>query len=411
MNSVALRLGVRYACGKQRSRFGGLVSAFALAGMAVGVAALIIVLAVMNGFEREIAQRFLRVTPHLSLLPVAGDLGATGAADLDWADYPQVRAWAPFLESHALLIGGRAQVPVRLQGIEPALDAAVVDLPATMLYGRPAELQPGRFALLLGAQLARQLEVAPGESLQLALPQVQVTPAGIYPRQKTVTVAGVFQSGSQKDAELAFVHFEDARTLLRAGAADNGWRLRLDSVDSVAAVGGRLAAQGGWQVYDWRANYESLFRAMRMEKVTVAVLLGVIILVAAFNIVSGLVMIVADKRAAMAVLCALGAGRGTVVRIFMIQGLVLGVAGIVIGGVGGSLVAVYLPEMVAFFEALFGGNVFDPQVFYVRSVPAEWRLGDFLRVVGAALVLTFLATLGPAWQAAQIVPSEALDGK
>lgn len=412
MTSVSLTLGTRYAGGRKRNRFGSVVSMFSLVGMALGVAALIVVLSVMNGFNREIQMRFQTVTPHLSLLPNTH----SGRTELEGflSGNEQVQAWSPVLESYALLTSGAVQTPAVIRGIDPVSDAAVVPLEDSVLYGSLNGLRQGEYGIVLGSYMARQLLARPGDNVQLVLPQVQVTPAGIYPRQKQFHVVAIFDSGSQLDSELAYVHIEDASKLLRMTEADKGYRVRLQDEKQISGFVDQFNGESiasNWQLSTWSSNFESLFQAMQMEKVTVGLLLLIIVLVAAFNIVSGLVMMVSDKRADMAVVRTIGATTGTVMRVFVVQGLVLGVSGIIIGACAGTALVLYLSDIVAFFERLTGSQIFDPSVFYVSFLPTEWMLSDFLWVISISFLLTLTATIIPAWQASRITPTEALSYK
>lgn len=420
MTPISLIVGARYARGKKRNRFGSVVAAFSLLGMALGVAALITVLSVMNGFNREIQLRFQTVVPHISLLPKdknainSGlELQSLSITDLLTKD-PLVDSWSPLIEGFALLSHSESQTPVQLKGISPEQDKDVVPLAQHMLYGSIDDLKAGDYGLVLGSYIARQLYAEVGDRVQLVLPEVQVTPAGLYPRQKQFVVVGVFDSGSQLDAELAYLHIDDAARVLRSDSRDNGWRVKLQSeqmVDEFVRQFEQQPLASDWRIQTWSTNYESLFRAMKMEKVTVGMLLLIIILVAAFNIVSGLVMMVSDKRADMAVLRTIGASTGTVMRVFVVQGLILGIGGIVLGALVGSVLAFNLPAIVGFFERAFSAQLFDPSVFYVSFLPTQWLLSDFIWVISMSLLLTLVATIIPAWQASKITPTEALSYK
>ncbi|MEQ8955947.1 MAG: lipoprotein-releasing ABC transporter permease subunit [Gammaproteobacteria bacterium] len=420
--SVPFTVGLRYARGRQRNRFGSVVAAFSVFGMALGVAALIIVLSVMNGFNREIKQRFQLVSPQLTLVPsISPDGQNPGKSRTEVMDFLStselVRASSDQLESFALIAGNGAQIPVTLKGIEPVSDSAVVPIAESILYGSMSYLRSGEFGIVLGGYIAQQLLVQPGDQVSAILPQVQITPAGIYPREKHFRVVAIFDSGSQLDSDLSYIHIEDANRLFRQNETDKGFRLKLENGQSEAAFSDQFRefladeASGGWEIRSWSSNYESLFKAMAMEKVTVGLLLLIIVFVAAFNIVSGLVMMVSDKRSDMAVLRTLGASTKTVMRIFVVQGMALGMTGIVMGACLGTFLAFNLSGVVQFFEQLSGSRMFDPRVFYVSFLPSQWLLSDFLWVVGASVVLTILATIIPAWQASKITPTEALTYK
>ncbi len=419
--SLPFTVGLRYARGRQRNRFGSVVAAFSVFGMALGVAALIIVLSVMNGFNREIRERFQLVSPQLTLLPSPAGQQESQVPRATVASFLESSQWVSAssnqLESFALIAGNGVQVPVTLKGIDPGQDAAVVPLSEAILYGRAEYLDTGSFGIILGGYIARQLLAQPGDEISVLLPQVQVTPAGIYPREKRFQVVGIFDSGSQLDSDLAYIHIDDASRLFRQRDEDMGFRLRLVDQQSDTEFASELQTffdqenAQGWQLTSWSSNYESLFKAMAMEKVTVGLLLMIIVFVAAFNIVSGLVMMVSDKRSDMAVLRTLGANTKTVMRIFVVQGMALGLTGIILGALTGTLLAFYLSDVVRFFEQLSDSRVFDPSVFYVSFLPSQWLLSDFIWVVGASLALTLLATIIPAWQASKITPTEALTYK
>ena len=409
---VSFVLGSRYARGRKRNRFGAIVSGFSLFGMALGVAALIIVLSVMNGFKREIQERFQSVSPHLSFYADRGtDDREHQLLGKQLLSHPDVLSLSPGAATFAMLSGFRGQAPATIYGIEPSTDGDVVSLLTQLLYSDDYQLQTGSYGIILGSFLARELGVQPGDSLTLLLPKVRVTPAGIFPRQKKFEVVAVFDSGSQLDSEIAYVHIDDVQKLIGRGKGARGWRLKLNSADASLNITESVSEYSNWRAESWSIRYESLFRAMQTEKVTVGLLLLIIVIVAAFNIVSGLVMMVSDKRSDMAVLRTLGAETKTLMRVFVVQGLILGGSGIAIGALLGTLVALNLSSLVSYIEQLSGARVFDPNVFYVSFLPSEWRLSDFLWVVGSAFSLNLLATLVPAWQASTITPTEALNYK
>jgi len=411
MAPISLTIGARYARGKKRNRFGSVISAFSLLGMSLGVAALITVLSVMNGFNKEIELRFQTVAPHVSLLP-RGNEASNINQILD--ENELVESWSPLMEGYALLSTPYAQAPAIINGIEPKSDHRVVPLNENILYGQLDDLKSGGYGLVLGSYLARQLYVQIGDKVQLVLPEVQVTPAGLYPRQKTFTLVAVFDSGSQLDAELAYLHIDDTRRMLRPVNENTGYRVRLkssDFADQFIQTLEEQAKHSQWRAETWSSNYESLFNAMKMEKVTVGLLLLIIVLVAAFNIVSGLVMMVSDKRADMAVVRTLGASTGMVIRVFITQGIILGVGGIIIGAIAGTVLTFNLSIIVSFIENLTGTQLFDPSVFYVSFLPTEWLWSDFLWVISLSFLLTIFATIIPAWQASKITPTEALSYK
>ena len=414
LNSLSVFVGIRYSRGRNRNRFGSAVALFSLIGMALGVTALILVLSVMNGFNAEIAGRLQTLSPHITLLSSQGaEASSTIAKDMQ-SRFPEIAAMSPTIESFAVLNLFDRQQPVKLMGIEPQTDGAVVDLPESLVLGQADQLQAGSFGIILGAYTAAQMNVQIGDSINMVLPRLRTTPVGLFPRQKTFRVVDVFSSGSQLDSDVVYAHINDVSVLLRTPVERYGWRVRLDDLAEIEDVQSRFNsswAAEGWNLHTWESNYASLFQAMRMEKVTVGALLMIIVIVAAFNIVSGLIMMVSDKRSDMAVLRTMGASSGAVVRIFVVQGLILGVAGIFFGAILGTLLALFLPDIVSFFERLLGGVLFDPNIFYVSFLPTEWRLHDFLWVLGLSFLLTLFATILPAMQAAKISPREALNYK
>lgn len=408
LNNIPLAIGLRYIRAKRRNQFISFVSGFSLLGMALGVMALITVMSVMNGFDREMKQRLLRVIPHGFV-----------TQSPSMPQWPQVRerlltdsrivAAAPFVEGFALASYHSGVQGVQVVGIDPSLQPSVSAVADNMLIGELKQLRPGEFGVVLGAVLARQLRVVTGDKLTLTLPDISITPAGVYPRVKRFTVVGVFEVHAPVDQELALIHLTDAQKLYRtqapmglqfkvtdiyqAGAIVRDWRTRLGDV---------------YQWRDWSQTQGSLFQAVKMEKIVIGVLLSIIIAVAAFNIVSSLVLMVADKRSDIAVLRTLGLNARQIMGIFIVQGAGVGIIGTAIGAVAGVLLALYISPVVAFFEAVAGRQVFDANVYFISHLPSHLQWADVLTVCSVALLLSVLATLYPAWRAARIQPAEAL---
>lgn len=411
-NFVPILIGSRYSRGRNRNRFGSVVSVFSLVGMAIGVCALILVLSVMNGFNQEISGRLQTLSPHLTVF--SSDVGDdTAPLDTFFEDNQSViLAKSPVRESFVMLTSGNQQRPMKLIGVDPVPDASVVSIGEKVIDGDWHALQPGEFGVVLGSYAAASLRVYPGDRINVILPALRMTPVGLFPRQKQFTVVAVFDSGSQLDADYAYAHIEDVSRVVAVPKSGEGWRIKLQDVDLADSLASDANTPGaGLNAQTWTGDYQSLFKAMKMEKVTVGALLLIIVLVAAFNIVSGLIMMVSDKRSDMAVLKTMGASSGVVVRIFLVQGMILGGVGILLGAIIGTILSLYLSDIVLWFERLLGGNLFDPNVFYVSFLPTDWRLTDFLWVVGLASVLCLAATILPAWQAANISPREALNYK
>ena len=421
LTNLPLFIGLRYMRSKRRDNFVSFISLFSLAAMAIGVMALIVVLSVMNGFDREIKMRLLRVVPHVTLTSPQGldiaqinQLEAELKAGSDNAPV-QVLSVVPMLQSFVMGSSKGNQAGLVLQGIDPESRAGE-KLAENMISGYVGQLQAGEFGVVIGSQVARKLDLFVGDRLQLTLPSVTVTPDGAFPRIKRVTVTGIFQVGAQVDASVVFMHYRDGQKLLRLGDRFQGVQLELS--DAFMADNW-LGSQGDknfladrpkddlqWRT--WSDNMGTLFQAMRMEKVIVSLLLSVIIAVAAFNIVASLVLMVSDKRKDIAVIRTLGATSGTVMKIFVIQGLAVGSLGILAGTVLGCLLAYFVGDIVAGLEALSGSYIFDPSIYLISALPSEIIVSDVAVVVGGALVISFLATLYPAWRAGKVLPAEAL---
>ena len=408
--NLPLFVGLRYTRSKRREGFVSFISGFSLCAMALGVMALIVVLSVMNGFDREIKNRLLLVVPHATVSRPEG-FNVAEIANLTsqiMAD-SNILAVVPMVQSFVMLSYDAEKIGVMLQGIDPQW-STVEPLRENMLSGFLEKLAPGDFGVVLGSQVARRLGVFVGDRIQLTMPKVTVTPAGIFPRIKTVTVTGIFQVGAQVDASVIFVHEQDARKLLQQTDRFQGLQLRLaepyGADEWIRQTGLQLLPDAKWR--SWTDSMGTLFQAMRMEKVVVSLLLSVVIAVAAFNIVASLVLMVSDKRKDIAVIRTLGATSGTVMRIFMVQGLAVGSIGILAGTILGCLLAYFIGDIVSFIETVAGVYIFDPTVYLISALPSKILLSDLAIVVGSAFIISFLATLYPAWRAGQVLPAEAL---
>ena len=376
--NLPLFVGLRYTRSKRREGFVSFISGFSLCAMALGVMALIVVLSVMNGFDREIKNRLLLVVPHATVSRPEG-FNVAEIADLTsqiMAD-SNILAVVPMVQSFVMLSYDTEKIGVMLQGIDPQW-STVEPLRENMLSGFLEKLAPGDFGVVLGSQVARRLGVFVGDRIQLTMPKVTVTPAGIFPRIKTVTVTGIFQVGAQVDASVIFVHEQDARKLLQQTDRFQGMRLELaepyGADEWIRQTGLQLLPDAKWR--SWADSMGTLFQAMRMEKVVVSLLLSVVIAVAAFNIVASLVLMVSDKRKDIAVIRTLGATSGTVMRIFMVQGLAVGSIGILAGTILGCLLAYFIGDIVTFIETVAGVYIFDPTVYLISALPSKILLSD-----------------------------------
>ncbi len=407
--SLPLWIGLRYLAAKRRNNFISFISASSMIGMTLGVAVLILVLSVMNGFDRELRERILGMVPH-GVIYERGGINDWQALAEKISTMPGVAAVAPLTRLQGMMgYGGRVQ-GVMVTGIDPQAEASVSILPQHMTDGSVESLQPGEFGVLLGDLLARHLNVVVGDKITLMLPEATLSPAGVLPRVKRLTVTGVFSVGAELDANLAVVNLEDARKLGRLDAQAQAVRVRFDNLFQ--------APKGIWDIVnqldgyytgsDWTRTHGNLFQAIRMEKTMIGLLLLIIVAVAAFNIISTLVMLVTDKQADIAILRTMGATPGTVMRIFMVQGIAIGLVGVVLGTVLGVSAALTISELVAWAENLFGFKILSADVYFISYLPSQLLWEDVVVVTGASMVLSFLATVYPSWRASRVQPAEAL---
>ncbi len=408
MASYTRLIGLRYGFSRQRSRFTALVSLASMLGMTLGVASLITVLSVMNGFGGELRDRILALVPHAYLIQDGSATEFTEELTEALLAVPDVLAVAPYRRETVLLAGPYQQQAAVLYGMDKEAQAAVSDLDAYLLSGSLKALDEP-FTVILGASLARMLGVIPGDELRLILPQVTTTPLGVFPRSRMVTVVGLFEVGAQQDSQLLYTSLESARRLLR-DRGDSGLQLRTKDLLRAPDLADELAPvlPEGVRYLPWSDTQGSLFRAIRMEKVTVSLLLLGVVLVAAFNIVSTLVMAVTEKRRDIAVLRTMGATPAEIARVFLTQGLALAFFGVFLGAVLGVALALNIADLVALLEGLFGMRVFDPQVYFISRLPARLQWADVAFVTSAAVMISILAAVYPAWRASRVAPAEVL---
>jgi lipoprotein-releasing system permease protein len=406
-----LLVGLRYTRAKRRNRFIGINSLVSMIGIFVGVWALIVVLSVMNGFQKEVRTRILGVASHVQITSIDNRLPDWRSIAALAAQHPRVRATAPFVQAQAMLAAGQAVRGALVRGILPEEEEKVADIGQHMRSGSLADLRPGEFGVVLGADLARGLGVLPGDKLAMVAPQGLVTPAGIIPRLKQFTVVGSFEVGMvDADAGLALVHLRDAQTLYQLGDAVSGVRLRLDDLFAARSVARELMARLPQNVYasDWTRSHANFFRAVEIEKRMMFIILTLIILVATINIISTLVVAVTDKQADIAILRTLGAAPGSVMQIFIVQGMVIGIAGTLIGAGLGIVTALNIDVIVPAIENAFSIKFLSKDVYLIPELPSDLQAGDVGWIVLMALGLSFFATLYPSWRAARVNPAEAL---
>lgn len=407
---LSLFIGLRYTRAKRRNHFISFISMTSMIGLALGVLAMILVLSVMNGFQKEMSSRILGMVPHatLSAEQPLDDWQAVAAAA---RKHPQVLAAAPFSELEGMLSYKGAMQPIQINGVDPQEEPKVSIIAEHMLAGQLDDLLPGEFGIVIGEITARRFGLEVGDKLALIIPELSSVPGGITPRMQRLNVAGIFKVGAELDSSLALIHVADASHLQRLQPGQvQSVRLALQDLYQAPQVSVALATELGadYRANDWTHSQGSLFGAMQMEKIMIGLLLLLIVAVAAFNIIATLIMVVADKGADIAILRTLGATPGQVMAVFMVQGTLIGVVGTLVGGVLGVLAALNVSALVGWLEQASGQQVLSSDVYFISNLPSELQALDVLLICGAAFTLSFLATLYPSWRAAQILPAEAL---
>jgi len=412
MNSrYELMIGRRYLRSSRGNRFVSFISVISMVGVAIGVAVLIVVLSVMNGFEQELRSRILSLTAHATI-------SAFGAGLSDWQgmaqqaqENPQVLAAAPYIEDQVLLVAGDKSSGAAVTGILPEEERKVASIEQKMQSGSFDALASGRYGIVLGAELAKALGVKLGDRVVIATSQPMVTPAGIMPRMRGFKVVGTFESGMYEyDRNLAYVHLADAARLYRMGDQVTGLRLKLADMFAAPRVVRNLALSlgGGYYVDDWTRKHANFFRSIQLTKSVMFVILLLVVAVAAFNIISTLVMVVKDKQADIAILRTVGATPRSILAIFMTQGTAIGMIGTLSGVALGVLIAVNLETLVHGLEAVLGTQFLDAKVYFMSDLPAMVQWPDVLKISATAFGLCCLSTLYPSWRAARTQPAQAL---
>ena len=408
---LPLYIGLRYTRARRRNRFVSFISASSMLGIAVGVMALITVLSVMNGFEKELRERILGMVSHATVQGPSAGLSdwQTILPTLDARD--DITGVAPFISGEVMLTRGSAVTGTLLRGIDPAREGQVSKVATHLVSGGLEGLESGAYKIVLGSRLAAGLGVGLGDAVNLITPEVRASAAGILPRLRRFEVTGIFEVDmAQYDGSLALIHLADAQRLLRLGDQVTGIRLEFEDL-MIAPSRVRTIARdlpGAYRVSDWTMQHQNFFRAVAMEKTVMFIILMLIVGVAAFNIVSTLVMAVQDKQADIAILRTLGAKPSTVMGIFMVQGSLLGILGTLIGTVGGVALALNVESIVPAIEQLFGTEFISGDVYLISNLPSDLRVPDVWRISLSAMALSLIATLYPAWRAARTAPAEAL---
>lgn len=408
---LELFIGLRYTRAKRRNHFISFISLISMLGIMLGVVALIAVLSVMNGFHKEVRERILGMTSHATISAYQNNLAEWQEAMQLSTQNPHVIGQAPFIEAQTMLTNGQRVNGAILRGILPDYEPRVSEVGDHMLAGSLDKLVAGEFDIILGRELAQLLGVGVGDKVTVVTPQIRVTPAGAMPRLKRFTVTGIFEVGmGEYDRGLALIHMGDAAKLLKLGEGVTGVRLKLDDLYLAPEVSRELAKQlpGVYRVSDWTDQHRNFFSALRTEKRMMSLILFLIVAVAAFNIVSTLVMVVTDKQSDIAILRTLGISPRSVMGIFMIQGATIGFVGTALGIGGGILLSLNLESIVKTIEQLFHVNFLDPNIYYISSLPSDLQWNDVGMISVSAFLITLVATLYPAWRASRTQPAEAL---
>lgn len=404
-------IGLRYTRAKRRNHFISFISLTSMMGIALGVTALITVLSVMNGFEKEVRGRILDMVSHLTVSGSDARLRGWSDVVMQLKEHPQVIDAAPYVEAQGMLIYGKKVNGALIRGILPAMEPGVSNVADKMVEGQLTDLKPGAFEVILGRDLARILRVDVGDKVTMVTPSANITPAGVAPRLKRFKVVGIFYVGMYEyDSSLAIIHLDDARRLFRLQDAVTGVRAKLKNLFAAPQVRYELQQSelGNYWVRDWSSYHANWFRAVKIEKRMIFLLLLLIIAVAAFNIVSTLVMLVTDKESDIAILRTLGATPKSIMGIFMVQGTLIGVIGTILGVLGGISLSLNLDIVVPFIEKLFGFRVLDPGIYYISELPSDLHWDDVWLISGVSFLFGVVSTLYPAWRASRTQPAEAL---
>ncbi|WP_041656057.1 lipoprotein-releasing ABC transporter permease subunit [Azoarcus sp. KH32C] len=408
-------VGLRYTRSRRRAqggnRFISFISLVSMLGTGLGVAALIVVLSVMNGFQEELRTRILGVAAHIQISGNDGELEGWQQVADQAVHHPLVRAAAPYVQEQGMLSFDQAVRGTIVRGVLPGAEEQVADFARHMRMGSLEELKPGRFGIVLGRDLAYALRARVGDKVTLIAPQGLVTPAAVLPRVKQFEVVGIFEAGMYEyDSGLALIHLQDAQVLYRMDDRVSGVRLKLDDLFAAPRVASEIALtlDGNMMVSDWTRTHANFFRAVAIEKTMMTVILFLIVAVAAFNIVSTLVMAVQEKQADIAILRTLGASPRSIMTVFVLQGAVIGLVGLLGGVAGGLLLANNLDVVIPVLEKITGATLWNREVYFLSELPSKVLWSDVVTIVSVSFVLTLVATLYPSWRASRVNPAEAL---
>lgn len=409
---LALYIGLRYTRAKRHNHFISFISATSMIGIALGVAVLITVLSVMNGFDEQIQDRFFAMAPQITITDFRGLIADWHQLSDTVSKNPDVLATAPYAGGQALISYDGSNQPLVINGILPEQQSRITQIHELMSYGKLADLTAGSFGIVLGEGLASRLGAKLGDKLTVFIPQTSVSIAGIETRSKRFTLVGVFKAGSGFgfDNQLGFIHLQDAQTLFRLDNNVSGLRLKIKNIFLSSQLSGVISHQlpSYYSVSDWTEQFGAFFKAVKMEKTMMFLILMLIIAVAAFNLVSSLVMVVNDKQSDIAILRTLGMKPNTILRIFMVQGTLVGIIGTLVGLLGGLLLAHNATAIVDWIQRVFNVQLLSSSIYFVDYLPSKIEWSDLIEVCGLALLMSFIATLYPAWRAAKTQPAQAL---
>lgn len=404
-------IGLRYTRAERRTQFISFVTLASILGIALSVTALITVLSVMNGFVDEISERMLSMTAHATMTGKYGQLDDWPSLEQKIQDFPHVQGAAPFINGQVMINADRRVSGTVISGVLPDAEARVSEVADKMQVGKLADLQAGNYGIVLGAELATYLGVLVGDKITVITPQVSATPAGVVPRMRRFTVVGIFKVGMYEyDRNMAFIHLDDAAKLFRMDNAVSALRIKVDNLLNAPEITQNLATAfyQDYRVSDWTMAHDNFFQAIKMEKRVMSIILLLMVAVAAFNIVSTLIMVVTDKRGDIAILKTQGLTSASVMGIFMVLGTVIGLVGTLLGTVGGVLLALNVADLVKAIENTFHIKFLSAQVYYISDLPSKLIWTDVYVIAGMAFLLSLFATIYPAWQAAKINPAEVL---
>lgn len=407
---LSLFIGLRYTRAKKKNHFVSFISLSSMLGIGMGVMVLITVLSVMNGFDAEIHKRFFGMAPEITVTGVDGKIAHWPELANQLRRFPGVKAVSPYVGGQGLLTHDGQVLPVALTGILPEQERHVTNLQKKMLLGSMSGLN--HFGIILGRGIAENLGVMLGDQVTVMIPQATVTPAGMVPRFKRFTVRGIFSAGSgfNFDTKLAFISLTDAQKLLQLGDSVSGLKMKITDIYQAPAMSDKLLTQLGssYQVGNWTDSFGAFFQAVKMEKTMMFLILLLIIAVAAFNLVSSLVMVVNDKQAEIAILRTIGATPAMILRIFIIQGMMVGSVGTLLGVVGGVVLASNATTIVNTLQSFFGVHILSSNIYFVDFLPSKILMSDLWQVCVMALLMSFIATIYPAWRASKTIIAEAL---